>query len=224
MHALSTRLEQPLSVDISGSGCIAVLDQDGERIVLSGRDPETLDRPARACRFFDEHPLLLFDDGLLKTPTGERQGGAGPTDFAVAPSGSVYVIAAGVLERVGELPLRHAIEGTALATATGGVWVCGERAVLLRPVRSGLDVHEEHDLPSPARAAAVGPDGALYVLLDGGLWRDGDVLKLDERLVDIAAAPGVLVGCGPSGFVDLTHLVPPPDDGGPRFDLPSCDA
>ena len=224
MQAPTIELEQPLSIDISGSGCIAVLDRGGLRLVLSGRDPEALDRPARACRFFEEHPLLLFDDGLLKTPTGERQAGATPTDFAVAPSDSVYVIAGGVLERVGELPLRHEIEGTALATATGGVWVCGERAVLLRPVRSGLDVREEHDLPSPARAAAVGPDGALYVLLDGGLWRDGEMIALDERLVDIAAAPGVLVGCGPAGVVDLTHLVPPPDGGGPRFELPACDA
>ena len=133
VQAPTIELEQPLSIDISGSGCIAVLDRGGLRLVLSGRDPEALDRPARACRFFEEHPLLLFDDGLLKTPTGERQAGATPTDFAVAPSGSVYVIAGGVLERVGELPLRHEIEGTALATATGGVWVCGERAVLLRP-------------------------------------------------------------------------------------------
>lgn len=224
MQALSTELEQPLSVDISDNGRIAVLDRGGVRLILSGRDPEALDRPARACRFFEEHPLLLFDDGLLKTATGERRGGAAPSDFAVAPSGSVYVIAGGMLERVGESPLKYEIGGTVLATASGGVWVCGERAVLLRPVRSGLEVREQHELPSPARAAAVGPDGALYVLLDGGLWREDDVIALDERLVDIAAAPGVLMGCGPSGVVDLTHLVPPPDGGGPRFELPACDA
>ena len=53
------------------------------------------------------------------------------------------------------------------------------------------------------------------------------VSRARTRKVDLLGDPagratGVLVGCGPSGLVDLTHLVPPPDDEGPQFELPSC--
>jgi hypothetical protein len=238
-------LEQPLSLDVSASGRMAVLDRGGGRLCFgrAGRPPtsHTVDFAASRCRFYAESVVLLGREGELRTvgkdgaTIGETRVRAGAVNIAVLRGGSVLVSYGrrggqehGItLERLGPTPLvhRHAtlLDATGLAVESGGFWLAGTgsvapaaRAVRMRPVPSGLSERQVVALPAPPRAAAVGPDGALYVVLEPGesLVRvhdahAGPVARLPEPAQDLARHRRRLWSCGPRGLCDLTHLVPP---------------
>jgi hypothetical protein len=103
------------------------------------------------------------------------------------------------------------------------------RAVRLRPVPEGFRVREVVALPAAPRAAAVGPDGALYVLLDGGAsvvrvdgGRAGEPALLPAPLHDLARDGRRLLGRGDKGVEDLTRLVPRPLHDAAPPPLPPC--
>jgi hypothetical protein len=238
-------LEQPLSLDVSASGLMAVLDCGGRRLCL-GRDERppvahAIDFAARRCRFHGESIVLLGREGELRTvgtdgtPRGETRVRAGAVNLAVLHGGSVLVSygrrggqAHGItLERLGPTPLVHRdpilLDATGLAAEAGGFWLAGTgseapaaRAVCMRPVPAGLSERQVVALPAPPRAAAVGPDGALYVVLEPGeslvrvfAGRTGPAMRLPEPANDLACRGQRLWSCGPRGLCDLTHVVPP---------------
>jgi hypothetical protein len=237
-------LEQPLSLDVSSSGRMAVLDRGGGRLCLGreGRPPAThaVDFAATRCRFHGETVVLLGREGELRTigkdgaTIGDTRVRAGAVNLAVLRGGSVLVSygrrggqAHGItLERLGPTPLVYTdpilLDATGLAVESGGFWLAGTgsaspaaRAVRMRPVPSGLSERQVVALPAPPRAAAVGPDGALYVVLEPGetLVRVHDaraepVSRLPEPAHDLARHRRRLWSCGPRGLCDLTHLVP----------------
>ncbi|MGH7162493.1 MAG: hypothetical protein ACREID_03330, partial [Planctomycetota bacterium] len=89
--------------------------------------------------------------------------------------------------------------------------------VRLRPTSSGFSVREVVPLPAPPRSAAIGPDGALYVLLEPGeavvrrfAGSPEPPRVLPEPATELARVGAELWSCGPRGLRDLTHLVPPP--------------
>jgi len=250
-------LEQPLSLDVSGSGDIAVLDRGGRRLSFgrAGEAPRALDldAPAIRCRFLGDNLVLLDRDGVLRTlrPDGETVGEvrvrAGAVNVAVTRGGGVLVSYGrrgtqehGVtLERLGTTPLQHKdevlLDATGLAVETGGYWIAGTgseapaaRVVRLRPVSPGLKVRDVLPLPAPPRAAAIGPDGALYVLLEPGealvrvRKKAGEPARLSQPAAELARAGARLLACGPRGLDDVSHVVPPPDEPFPEPDLPSC--
>ncbi|MHC4932062.1 MAG: hypothetical protein ACYTGV_07735, partial [Planctomycetota bacterium] len=108
-----------------------------------------------------------------------------------------------------------------------GVWVAGRvaRAVRLRPVMNGYEVRDFMELRGEPLAAAIGPDGELYLVLEpGDLLQRGaeEPRRLPVVVRELAQTGRQLWGCGPDGLVDLTAYVPEPGNDGPTFDLPSC--
>jgi hypothetical protein len=223
------------SLDFSAAGRLAVLDERGRRLGL----PEIVevDPPAFRCRFHGENVALLGADGLLRTlrpdgsPIGEMRLPVAATDLAVLASGSVLIGHQSGLVRLSESPLRHATPWPvrAIAVESGAVWVLGDaRALRLRPVATGYEPTDELELPAPARAASIGPDGALYAVLEPGdrlVSASGGDETLPAPAADLARCGARLWICGPQGLFDVTGLlVPRPTDDGPRFDLPSCES
>ncbi|MHC4547708.1 MAG: hypothetical protein ACYTEZ_02940 [Planctomycetota bacterium] len=240
-------LEQPTSCDVSAAGRMAVLDRGGQRLCLAGEGAapvvHALDFRAIRVRFLGESLALLGPEGELLTlePDGEKLGEtrvrAGAVNLAVMRSGSVVVTYGrrGVqehgitLERLGPTPLVHRdpvlLDATGLAVESGGFWLAGTgsaapaaRAVRLRPVPAGLSVRGVVALPAPPRSVTVGPDGALYVVLEPGesLVRvrgkaAGPVARLPDPVHELARGSQRLWSCGPRGLRDLTRLVPRPD-------------
>ena len=238
--------EQPISFDAFASGEIAVLDRNGTRLLLYRSDEGAHRAPgafnALHCRCRDGQILLLGKDGLLRriridgAPVGEVRTRTGAVNLAVDKAGNIVVSygRAGVaehgtiLERFGPSPVTHAdpvlSDATALATESGGIWIGGTgtpapaaRMVMVRPTAEGFATHLTVGLKAPPRSAVVGPDGALYVLLEPGerLVRafGGETTAehdLDEPLTEIGRVATRLVGCGPRGFCDLTGFVPRP--------------
>jgi len=213
-----------------------------------------LERAAFRVRFRDEDLVLLGRDAqLLRVGAdGGVRGVArvrpGASDLAVLPSGSVAVSYdrdgirehGVVLERLGGTPcaLRDAglLDATCLAVESGGLWVAGmadaepvARAVRVRPVPAGLEVREVVALPAPPRSLAIGPDGALFVLLEPGeslvrvhAGEVGAARDLASPLHALARHGRLLLGCGSRGVEDLSGFVPPPESDCPAPDLPSC--
>jgi len=237
-------LEQPLSLDVSPSGRMAVLDRGGRRLCF-GREGQPsathdIEFAALRCRFHGETVVLLGREGELRTvgkdgvTVGETRVRPGAVNLAVLRSGSVLVsygrrggqVHGVTLERLGPTPLVYTdpilLDATGLAVESGGFWLAGTgsaapaaRAVRMRPVPAGLSERQVVALPAPPRAAAVGPDGALYVVLEPGesLVRvhdaqSGSVMRLPEPAHDLARRRRWLWSCGPRGLCDLTHLVP----------------
>jgi hypothetical protein len=251
-------LEQPHSLDVSDKGAIAVLDRGGSRLSVAreGASPEVHETGFRAlrCRFLGEHVVLLGEDGLVVTlrrdgkPVGETRVREGAVNLAVTRSGGVLVSYGrrgsqdhGVtLERLGATPLQHfdasILDANCVATESGAVWLGGTgsesppaRVVRLRPAASGFSAKGTVALPAPPRAAAIGPDGALWVLLEPGESvvrvvkdRAEPLKRLREPAAELARDRRRLLTCGPRGLCDVTHLVPRPEGSFPEPDLPSC--
>ena len=191
---------------------------------------------AKSAALLESHIVLMEVGAKLHTlqPSGAPIGSVSirtrASCLAVAPSGSVLVgyspegvAEHGVLvERLGSSPLTWSDpdwEGvTGLAADSGGVWVVhGTRAQRLRPVPGSFEAAQAVSLPADARAATIGPDGALFVLLEPGdrmvraFGSEIDApVDAPTALMDIAGGGGRLWGCGESGLVELTDLVPPP--------------
>ena len=218
------------SIAASPDGVVALLQGDGRRLLLGDATFE-LATEARHLAFQDDYLAVYGVDGSLLSfdaagrRVGRLTGQAGALDMAVTPGGSVLLSFPDFLVRLGEKEERFPFPGGALAVEPGGVWIAGEsKALRLRPGREGYMTLEERALPSAARAAGIGPDGALCVLLDAGrtLLVGAATIELDEELTDIARDGGRLLGAGPDGVVDLTEHVPRPVGDGPAFNLPSC--
>jgi hypothetical protein len=238
--------EHPISFDAFASGEIAVLDRDGHRLLLYRSDEGAHRAPgafnALHCRCRDGQILLLGRDGLLRrirmdgSPVGEVSARAGAANLAVDKAGNIVVSygRAGVaehgaiLERFGPQPASYADpdlrDATSLACESGGIWIGGTgvpapaaRMVMVRPTAEGFARHLTVGLKAPPRSAAVGPDGALYVLSEPGeklVRAFGEETTaehdLDEPLTEIGRVATRLIGCGPRGFCDLTEFVPRP--------------
>jgi hypothetical protein len=244
---------------VAASGRVAALGDGGRTLSLERAGPSrSIDLPFEAvrCRFRGEDLVVLGKGGELLSLSAEGQVRGtvrvreDACDLAVLPGGSVLVSygrrgaeAHGVtLERFGDAPAAFRdparLDRTRLAPAPGGVWLLGvaveeplARAVLLRPVPEGFLARETVALPGPARSAATGPDGALFVLLEPGTFvvrvdkgRAGEPVLLPGPLHDLAREGHRLLGCGAHGVEDLTRLVPPPPPERPPPDLPPCSA
>jgi len=215
-------------MDASSGGVVALLSGDGRRLLFGDAEFE-LPAEATHLAFSDETLAVLYADGTLRSidaagqKVGELRGPPGALDLAVTPGGSVLLSYADRLVRLGAREDRFPFFGGALAVESGAVWIAGEdRAVRLRPVPDGYETLREIELPAPARAATIGPDGSLYLLLEpGNLLLGGSAMDLDEELSDLTRGPGRLLGAGENGVVDLTALCPKPGEG-PQFELPSC--
>jgi len=226
---------QARSLAVSGGGRRALLALDGKHLQLGEAPPRPLEGPALCCRFAGEDLVLLEADGSIhflgacceKRAAFRPREGA--TCLAPLPSGSLLVAygeagagAHGILlDRLGPRPVafRGAGEITgalALAVESGAYWMLGPgRALRLRPVPAGLRVTESVELPAPPRAATIGPDSALYVLLEPGsrvvrIWsaRVGECPAPGVVLLDLARERDRLLGCGPQGVVDLAACLP----------------
>ncbi len=248
MRGRGARGEGVVAFDVAPSGRVATVL--GRRLsVEGGAAPLSVDLgfEGRRCRFRGEEIVVLGAKGELLsvaadgTVRGKARVREDARDVAALPGGSVLVCygrRAGVtLERFGEAPcvFRDAalVDATCLAVESGGVWVLGmaaeARAVRLRPVPEGFRVREVVALPAPPRAAVVGPDGALYALLEPGTsvvrvegGRAGEAALLPAPLHDLSRDGKRLLGRGDGGIEDLTRLVPKPlFDAAPPA-LPSC--
>jgi hypothetical protein len=251
-------LEQPHSLDVSERGAIAVLDQGGRRLSVArpkGK-PEVHEIGFRAirCRFLGEHVVLLGEDGLVVTlradgtPVGETRVREGAVNLAVTRAGGVLVSYGrrgsqdhGVtMERLGAAPVQYAdtsiLDANCIAVESGALWLGGTgsesppaRVVRLRPSPAGFSAKGTMSLPAPPRAAAVGPDGALWVLLEPGesvvrIFKDRPepAQRLREPAAELARDRRRLLSCGPRGLCDVTFLVPRPEGSLSEPDLPSC--
>ena len=251
-HLPGCPLERPFAIDVAPNGRMLLLDHEGKRLCTGqpGEPPScgTLHVRAKSAALLESHILLLEEGAKLHTlhPGGAPLGAVSirprASALAVAPSGSVLVgyspegfVEHGVLvERLGSAPLTWSdptFDGvTALAADSGGVWVVhGERALRLRPVPGAFEAAQAVTLPAAARAATIGPDGALFVLLEPGdslvrvFGTEVDApTALPDVLLDIAGGGGRLWGCGEPGLVELTELVPPPEAGGRLGPPPAC--
>ncbi len=237
--------EQARSFDFSAYGRLALLDRDGGRLRLSADDGVVCEVPGVSggvrCRWRGGDLMLLSDGDRLLTLAIDGKLMAseavhpGARDLAVSTEGNALVAYGGrtlerghaVLERLGRSPGQFATddlsEACALAPSTGGVWVGGTgpsrpaaRILFLRPRAQRFDVRQTIPLPAPPRSAVVGPDGALFVLLEPGeaivrIWHDEaeKPLRLPAPLVEIHRRKRQLWGVGPRGFLDLTGFVPP---------------
>jgi hypothetical protein len=241
-----------VAFDVAPSGRVAAVT--GRKLsVEGGASPIGIDVGFEAlrCRFRGEDLVVLGSRSELLsvaadgTVRGRARVRADARDVAALPGGSVLVSygpRAGVtLERFGEAPCvfkdAALLDATRLAIESGGVWVLGlaseaprSRAVRLRPVPEGFRVREVVPLAAPPRAAAVGPDGALYVLLEPGTsvvridgGRAGEAALLPGPLHDLARDGRRLLGRGASGIEDLSRLVPKPLHDAALPPLPPCD-
>jgi len=246
-----------IAFDVAPSGRVAALGSDGFTLSLDceGETRELdLDFAALRCRFRGEDLVVLGRGSELLSLAGDgaKRGQArvreDARDVAVLPGGSILVGYGrrgadrhGVLlERFGDAPSVFADPGmldlTCLATESGGVWVLGTaqepptcRAERLRPAAKGFTRKEVVALPAPPRAAAIGPDGALYVLLEPGeslvrvdLGAAGAVIRVGTPLHGLARHGKRLLGCGAKGVEDLSGLLPrPPAERHPPA-LPPC--
>ncbi|HEX5138894.1 MAG TPA: hypothetical protein VFY93_18130 [Planctomycetota bacterium] len=240
-----------VAFDVAPSGRVAVLA--GRRLsVEGGAAPLAIDLAfaGRRCRFRGEEIVVLgaaselasiAEDGTVRGTARVR---TDARDVAVLPSGSVLVSygpAAGVtLERFGDQPCvfkdAALLDATCLAAESGGVWVLGtaaeaplSRAVRLRPVPEGFRVRDVVALPAPPRAAAVGPDNALYVLVEPGTavvrvdaGQASEPGRLAGPLRGLARHGRRLLGRGDAGVEDLTRLVPVAPPRGAPPPLPPC--
>jgi hypothetical protein len=185
-----------IAFDVAPSGRVAVLKDDGRHLSLEGAGPPRsvdLDFEGLRVRFRGEDLVVLGRKSELLSlePDGKARGllrvREGALDVAVLRGGSIVVSYGrrgsqrhGVtLERFGDAPCVFKdpalLDATCLAAESGAVWVLGtaaeqptSRAQRLRPVAGGFAVKEIVALPAPPRSAVVGPDGALYVLLEPG--------------------------------------------------------
>ncbi len=219
----------------------------GDRLALE------LVEPGRCVRFFEEQPIVLTTDNELVRLKADGSRGASirvkndPRAFAVTPSGSAIVVYGrhgvaehGVLlERLGDNPLAWTdaplVDATAVTCDPGGVWVAGtgrdqplSRVVYMRPVPNGYEPIHTVALPRPARALAVGPDGALYVVLEPGeslvrveRGRPAAPKRVAAPVRDLVRVGGSLWGCGPRGVVALDAFLPPPAEPS-AFTPPPC--
>lgn len=228
-----------IAFDVTPSGRVASIRRDGRTLSLDrAGETRTVDLGFEAirCRFRDEDLVVLGRQSELSSiaADGTKRGVArvreDARDIAVLPTGSVlvgYGRRAGVtLERFGEAPCVFqepaVVEVARLAAESGGAWLLGSaaeapvsRALRLRPVPGGYLVRESVALPAPPRAATIGPDGALYVLLEPGAsllrveaGHAGDPVWLPGRLHDLGRHGKRLLGCGDEGIVDLSRYVP----------------
>jgi len=239
-------LEGPISFDVSPSGRVAVLDQGGRRCSVGRRGERPFAVPGRfhaiRVRFYAEQIVLLGSEGLVLTlepsgkPIGEARVRPGAANLAVTRSGGIVVTYGrrgssdhGVtLERFGPSPLVYRdptlLDAVAVAIESGGYWIAGtgsapppSRAIRLRPTSSSLALRETVALPAPPRSIAVGPDGALFVLLEPGETlvrhfheRPDAPSHLPEPANEIGRFGQALWACGPRGLRELTRLVPRP--------------
>jgi hypothetical protein len=235
-------LDGPVSFDLAADGRAAVLDRGGRRLLLDGVAHE-LAFVALRCRLLGASVLLLDADGALVTlrsdgaPAGRTMVPPGVVNVAVTPSGSVLVSRVDhrpLVERLGGNPDAFdddALPGAPLLTPeSGGVWIAGgAHALLLRPDERGFAVRARAALPGDARAGAIGPDGALYALLEPGdglvRIRAGAVserIALPSPATELARAGRRLWACGDDGLFECTDLVPRPDGDLAPPDLPAC--
>jgi len=240
---LVANLEAPLAFSVSESGTPACLDRGGARLWFKGQ--RTLEAPARALAFHGE-TLAVLEEGrvysldsagavLAVVPVPEHA-----TSLAVSMGGGLLVgfgesSHGRVLVRMGEHPLvltkPAGFAVRAIAVDSSGFWIGGDGEVIgYRPTLGAVTQRARLTLEAAVRAMAVGPDGALYVLLADGRRlvrvRDGEARvagKSDEELCGLARRGRALIGCGASGEVDLTRFVPHAPDGSPHFEVPSCD-
>jgi len=241
-------LAGPLAFDVSDGGRVAVLDQGGARLVLSGTHPLTvpLDFRGLRCRFHGESVIVLGAAGELRTINAagvtmdDATTHAGAVNLAVMKSGSVVVTFADgdrTLERLGPnaCVVRSELldSATAVAAASGGLWVAGDgpkgpHAVFFRPRAMELQTTSCVVLPANPSAATIGPDGALWLLagndnvlrVDAG--RVDPPYELPDAVVDLARAGPRLLGLDARGVLDLSALVPPAPGPSPQPDLPAC--
>jgi len=237
-------LVAPLAFAVSDSGTSACLDRGGERLWFEGE--HALEAPALAIAFHGE-TLAVLEEGRVYTL--DRAGtvlGVVPvpehaTALAVSMGGGLLIGFAGsahgrVLVRLGDHPLEltkpAGFAVRSLAVDSSGFWIGGDSEVVgYRPTLGGVTQRARLTVNAATRAMAVGPDAALYVLLADGRRlvriRDGEATDAGvaaEELCGIARRGRALVGCGASGELDLTRLVPVAPDEGPHFELPSCDS
>ncbi len=238
--------------DVAPSGRIALAQ--GQRLSLDGVAPIDLDFEPLRCRFRGEDLVVLGPgsellsvaaDGKVRGKVRVREAAL---DVAVLKGGSIVVSYGrrglerhGVtLERLGDAPCvfkdAALLDATCLAAESGAVWVLGtaaepptSRALRLRPVAHGLSAREVVPLPAPPRSAAVGPDGALYVLLEPGesfvrvdAGAASAPVRLPVPLHSLARHGRRLLGCGAKGIEDLSRFVPRPLADARRPELPPC--
>lgn len=246
-----------IAFDVSPSGRIAGLESGGRRLSLEGAGPPRsvdLDFEALRVRFRGEdlvvlgrksELLSLEADGKARGVVRVREGAL---DVAVLRGGSIVVSYGrrgsqrhgATLERFGDAPCvfkdEALLDASCLAAESGAVWVLGtaaeqptSRALRLRPVAGGLSAKEVVALPAPPRSAAVGPDGALYVLLEPGeafvrveAGVAGAPIRLPVPLHALGRHGRKLLGCGAKGIEDLSRFVARPAADARRPELPSC--
>jgi hypothetical protein len=238
--------------DVAPSGRTALAE--GRRLSLEGVAPIDLEFEPLRCRFRGEDLVVLgrksellsiAKDGKVRGVVRVREGAL---DVAVLRGGSVVVSYGrrgaqrhGVtLERLGDAPCvfkdSALLDATCLAAESGALWVLGTaaeqptaRALKLRPVAGGFAVKEVVALQAPPRSAAVGPDGALFVILEPGesLVRveagvAGTPIRLPAPLHALARDGRKLLGRGAKGVEDLSRFVPRPLADARRPELPPC--
>jgi len=241
-----------MALDFDVDGRLLVVDRGGMRVSfgIPGEVFTTaiLQAPVLRARLHGAHLVLLERGDRVRTMTeGGMAVGAvgvrpGASQLCFAASGSVIVGYGGdgceshevSVERLGASPATWSDDAFgpvfALTCDPGGSWVFdAESGLYLRPAAGRFEIAMRVALPSPARAAGRGPDGAVWVLLEPGdrlmRVRAGDAeppIDLPSELRDVAVGLRHIWGIDAHGPVELTHLVPPPDGEGPHFGLPSC--